>query len=238
MGQKGNTRFWMGVAQRPEMSAFQRRALIISQFPSVAVLGCADSRVPVEIVFDQGLGDMFVVRVAGNCLDTTTTASLQYAVCHLGVKVLLVMGHEGCGAIKAAQLPDEKIEQEPPDLRTALLNLKEGLDLERLAQVQDPRARDRESVVTNVKSQLYAITRDETIMKKVKAKELIVAGAFYEISSGIVDFFLEITEAKPTSPQNDKQVEISRSKSVDKLFVVKQSPPSHCASTTLEVHSR
>merc|ERR1711972_1055011 len=191
--QRGNVRFWTGQATRPEKSAFERRALIVQQYPSVAVLGCSDSRVPVEIVFDQGLGDLFVVRVAGNCLDTTTTASLQYAVCHLGVKVLLVLGHEGCGAIKAAALPTEKIEQEPPSLRAALLNLKDGLDGERLSQVHDPRAHDREAVVTNVKSQLAALTKDETIMKKVNQKELMVVGGFYEISSGIVDFFLEIT---------------------------------------------
>merc|ERR1719510_868932 len=95
--QKGNARFWMGTARRPESSAFERRALISKQFPLTAILGCSDSRVPTEIVFDQGLGDMFVIRVAGNCLDTTTTASLQYAVNHLKVKVVVVMGHEGCG---------------------------------------------------------------------------------------------------------------------------------------------
>merc|ERR1712050_458331 len=107
--QRGNVRFWTGQATRPEKSAFERRALISKQFPSVAVLCCSDSRVPVEIVFDQGLGDMFVIRVAGNCLDTATSASLQYAVHHLKVKVLIVMGHEGCGAVKAAQLPMEAI---------------------------------------------------------------------------------------------------------------------------------
>merc|ERR1719213_647354 len=93
--QKGNARFWMGVATRPEKSAFERRALIVQQYPSVAVLGCSDSRVPVEIVFDQGLGDLFVVRVAGNHLDTATHASLQYAILHLKVKVVVVLGHEG-----------------------------------------------------------------------------------------------------------------------------------------------
>jgi carbonic anhydrase len=76
----------------PQVSAFERRALIMQQYPSVAILGCSDSRVPIEIVFDQGLGDMFVIRVAGNCLDTTTTASLQYAVQHLHVKLIVVMG--------------------------------------------------------------------------------------------------------------------------------------------------
>merc|ERR550514_1379463 len=105
------------------MSAFERRALIKSQFPSVALLGCSDSRVPVEIVFDQGLGDMFVVRVAGNVLDTATSASLQYAVVHLKVKVLVVLGHEGCGAVKAAGLPTEKLQEEPPELFRALMKL-------------------------------------------------------------------------------------------------------------------
>jgi carbonic anhydrase len=193
--QKGNTRFFQGIAVRPELSAFSRRSLIVQQYPKVAVLGCSDSRVPVEIVFDQGLGDIFVVRVAGNCLDTTTTASLQYAVCHLKVKVLVVMGHEGCGAVKAAGMPEEKIQNEPPALAKALTMLKEGLDEERLSNVYDSRAHDREAVVTNVQRQVEGLTHDQHIMRAVRLKELIVIGAFYEISSGIVDFFLEVTDA-------------------------------------------
>merc|ERR1712226_1660177 len=220
---RGNVRFWTGQATRPEKSAFERRALISKQFPSVAILGCSDSRVPVEIIFDQGLGDLFVVRVAGNCLDTTTTASLQYAVCHLGVKVLLVLGHEGCGAIKAAALPPEKIDQEPAALRTALLNLRDGLDVNRLSQVHDTRARDREAVVTNVKSQLAALAKDETIMQKVREKELIVVGGFYEISSGIIDFFLEITEASdaPGELQKPGPILQTQTASADRTLTVR-----------------
>merc|ERR1712137_1245774 len=101
------TRFWMGIANSPEVSAFQRRALIMSQFPRVAILGCSDSRVPTEIVFDQSLGDIFVVRVAGNVLDLAAAASLEYAIHHLKVKVVIVLGHEGCGAVKAAFLPKD-----------------------------------------------------------------------------------------------------------------------------------
>merc|ERR1712087_234096 len=109
--QRGNTRFWTGRASRPEASFFDRRALLNKQFPSVALLACADSRVPTEMIFDQGLGDLFVVRVAGNALDASTHGSLQFAVNVLKVKVLVVLGHELCGAIKAAQLPDEKLEE-------------------------------------------------------------------------------------------------------------------------------
>merc|ERR1712050_779430 len=114
----------------------------------------SDSRVPIEIVFDQGLGDMFVIRVAGNCLDTSTTASLQYAVNHLKVKVLIVMGHEGCGAVKAAQLPLDAISKEPESLGTLLKDLRRGLDTASIASVQDVKAADREAVTTNVKEQV------------------------------------------------------------------------------------
>lgn len=198
--QRGNARFWTGHAVRPEKSAFERRALIMAQFPTTAVLGCSDSRVPVEVIFDQGLGDMFVVRVAGNVLETATKASLQYAVHHLKVKVLLVMGHEGCGAVKAAGLPLEMIDQEPEELAQALKLMKAGLNENRLKNVHDARAHDREAVVTNVRRQVEGLCKDAAIMAKVEAQELIVVGCFYEISSGIVDFFMEVTEATTEQP--------------------------------------
>jgi len=215
--QKGNARFWMGMAQRPEKTAFQRRALISKQYPSVAILGCSDSRVPTEIIFDQGLGDMFVIRVAGNCLqlqqdpsadpvdtgsvDNTTSASLQYAVKHLKVKVVVIMGHEGCGAVKASQLPLEAIGKEPACLQYLLKGLRGGLNLGRLSKVKDAKSHDREAVVTNVKRQVEKLTEDPVFMDKVRSGELIIVGAFYEISSGIVDFFHEVSE--DTDGQSD-----------------------------------
>eukprot|EP00933_Yihiella_yeosuensis_P051502 TRINITY_DN4945_c0_g1_i3.p1 TRINITY_DN4945_c0_g1~~TRINITY_DN4945_c0_g1_i3.p1 ORF type:complete len:370 (+),score=78.28 TRINITY_DN4945_c0_g1_i3:90-1112(+) len=207
--QRGNARFWTGHANRPAKSAFERRAMIMQQFPVTAVLGCSDSRVPTEVVFDQGLGDMFIVRVAGNCLDTATGASLQYACVHLGVKVLMVMGHEACGAIKAAGLPMEQILKEPEELAGALQILKTGLDEKRLSNITDSRAHDREAVITNVRRQVEALTKDAAIMAKVEAKELMIIGCFYEISSGIVDFFMEVTEASsPPSKGVQSRVEV------------------------------
>mmetsp|Transcript_22935 Transcript_22935/g.50694 ORF Transcript_22935/g.50694 Transcript_22935/m.50694 type:complete len:366 (-) Transcript_22935:201-1298(-) len=190
--QRGNTRFWMNTATRPERSAFERRALIVKQSPRAAVLGCADSRVPVEIVFDQGLGDMFVIRNAGNTLGGSSTASVEYAVHHLGIKVVVIMGHEGCGAVKAACLPDEVIQKETPALATELMSLKQCVQAEHLHLVKDPRARDREAVVANVRSQLMKLQQNPGIMQKVEQGKLIVIGAFYEISSGIVDFYDEV----------------------------------------------
>lgn len=212
--QKGNVRFWTGSATRPEKSAFERRALISKQFPSVAVLGCADSRVPIEIVFDMGLGDMFVVRVAGNCLDNGTQASLQFAVVHLQVKVVLVLGHEGCGAIKAAQKSMQDIQKEPTALAGLLGKLHGGLNKSRLDQVYDARAQDREAVVTNVKRQVADLTKDDTIMSRVKSKDLIIVGGMYEISSGIVDFVEEVSDAPLAkacllSPRNPKSTDES-----------------------------
>jgi carbonic anhydrase len=192
--QKGNARFWTGVSAGLGSDSFQRRALIMQQYPSVAILSCSDSRVPPEVIFDLGLGEMFVIRVAGNCFDRTTTASMEYAVCHVGVKVILIMGHEGCGAIKAAAMSEQNISKEPESLCTMLKMIKYGLEEDRLSNAKDARAHDREAVVTNVKRQVEKLTQDPTIMSKIKNKELIVVGAFYEISSGIVDFFYEVSE--------------------------------------------
>eukprot|EP00656_Telonema_subtile_P054390 TRINITY_DN8123_c0_g1_i3.p1 TRINITY_DN8123_c0_g1~~TRINITY_DN8123_c0_g1_i3.p1 ORF type:complete len:393 (-),score=76.54 TRINITY_DN8123_c0_g1_i3:144-1322(-) len=207
--QRGNARFWLGQSAQKHSSAFERRALIMKQYPSCAILGCSDSRVPIEIVFDQGLGDMFVIRVAGNCLDTTTRASLEYAVHHLQVKVLMVMGHEGCGAVKAAGLPLQEIEAESSNLSTMLKGIKTGLDEERLLHVHDPRAHDREAVVTNVRRQVETLSRDESIMSKVRSQELIVLGGFYEISSGIVDFFHQVSEVDSIVSPGHREVQAS-----------------------------
>ena len=193
--QRGNARFWTGHAHRPEKSAFERRALMTQQVPLTAVLGCADSRVPVEVVFDQGLGDMFVVRVAGNLLDSSTFASLEYAALHVKVKVLLVLGHEGCGAIKAAEQSIDKINEQPPMLRAVLTSIKEGLDKDKLPVIRDDRARERESVTTNIRRQMERLSTNENIMKLVEKGELIIVGAIYEISSGIVDFIMQLDQS-------------------------------------------
>lgn len=99
---QGNRRFAEGQAEHPWQDRESRERLTNGQHPDVAVLACADSRVPPEIVFDQGLGDMFTIRTAGQVIDDAVIASLEYAIEHLGVRLLVVLGHEGCGAVKAA----------------------------------------------------------------------------------------------------------------------------------------
>jgi carbonic anhydrase len=98
----GNARFVAGTPAHPDADAHTRDALVAGQHPFAVVLSCSDSRVPPEVVFDQGLGDLFVVRVAGNVLEPAVLASIEYAVEHLDARLIVVMGHESCGAVKAA----------------------------------------------------------------------------------------------------------------------------------------
>ncbi|MGH3877659.1 MAG: carbonic anhydrase [Actinophytocola sp.] len=98
----GNARFAAGLPAHPRQDPAYRRSLVAGQQPFACVLGCADSRVPAELLFDQGLGDLFTVRAVGEVLDDAVVGSIEYAVEHLGVRLVVVIGHSGCGAVKAA----------------------------------------------------------------------------------------------------------------------------------------
>lgn len=99
---EGNARFVANQLEHPHISAQRKIELKNGQEPFAIVLGCADSRVPAEIAFDQGLGDIFTIRVAGNIANTESIASIEYAVAHLDTKLIIVLGHESCGAVGAA----------------------------------------------------------------------------------------------------------------------------------------
>lgn len=98
---EGNRRFAEGMPLRPNQSVSRREELKLGQAPRAAVLTCGDSRVPVELLFDVGLGDIFTVRTAGEVVDSAVLASLEFAVAGLGVEVLVILGHESCGAVRA-----------------------------------------------------------------------------------------------------------------------------------------
>ncbi|MDX2211683.1 MAG: carbonic anhydrase [Oculatellaceae cyanobacterium bins.114] len=97
----GNQRYVTSQLVHHHQSASRMRAIAVGQHPFAIILGCADSRVPPEIIFDQGLGDLFVIRVAGNILDDAILGSIEYAVAELGTALVLVLGHERCGAVAA-----------------------------------------------------------------------------------------------------------------------------------------
>jgi len=182
----GNARFFSGTAQRPELSANQRRAQIFTQTPFAAVLGCADSRVPTEIVYDQGLGDIFTTRVAGNVAEPSTLGSLEYAVKHLKPQVVVVMGHEGCGAVQAAMLPQEQRQKEDLHVRRLLEQIAPAVA--KLPQIRDRKARSREAVIANVRLQVQRLRQNPVITEAERQKKIVVIGAYYEVSSGAVDF--------------------------------------------------
>ncbi len=194
----GNARFFSGQARRPEVSAQERRAQILGQTPFAVVLGCSDSRVPIEVVLDQGLGDIFVIRVAGNIVESSTLGSIEYAVEHLKSKVVVVMGHEGCGAVKAAMLSAGQRSAEPKNVQYLLDRIVPAVS--NLPEIRDTKARMREAVIANVRRQVFHLKQNPVIQQAVKQNRITVIGAFYEITSGIVDFM-----------ETDEELRIDRS---------------------------
>lgn len=182
----GNARFYSSAPQRVQTNVNERRAQIMAQTPFAVVLGCADSRVPVELIFDQGPGDIFSIRVAGNIVEASTLGSIQYAVSHLKVHLIVILGHEGCGAVAAAMLPQEKRDEEPLHVRFLLDQIVPAVN--DIATIRDYKARMREAVVSNVRHQKQVLESDPLVAEVIAKGAIRVVGAFYEIGSGAVDF--------------------------------------------------
>lgn len=182
----GNSRFFGGQARRPEASAAERRAQILGQTPFAVILSCSDSRVPTEIVFDQGLGNLFITRIAGNVVDPGTTGSIEYAVNHLKTHLVVVLGHEGCGAVKAALLPAAERALETPSIQALLNQIVPSVSS--IPKIRDEKAKLREAVIANVRQQVANVKKAPAIQAAIASKKIAVIGAFYEITSGAVDF--------------------------------------------------
>jgi carbonic anhydrase len=182
----GNSRFYSGTPQGANLAANARRAQIISQTPYAVILGCADSRVPVEIVFDQGPGDIFSIRVAGGVVESSTLGSIQYALKHLKVKLVVLLGHEGCGAVAAAMQTADKRAAEPLHVRYLLERIEPAV--RELPSIKDSKARMREAIVANIRYQKLELERDSVVSEAVADGQVRIVGAFYEIGSGAVDF--------------------------------------------------
>ena len=201
----GNARFYGGVARRPEMSANERRAQILSQTPFAVILGCSDSRVPTEIVYDQGLGSLFVIRIAGNLIEPGSSGSVEYAVQHLKSHIVVVMGHEGCGAVAAALLPLARQNAETENVRFLLDRIRPAVM--GLPPIRDTKAKMREAVIANVRLQVHRLKQNTTVAAAIKSGKIAVIGAYYEIGSGAVDF-LETDEELRLSPEEMRRAAI------------------------------
>jgi len=171
----GNARFAAGAPESPQRDLAHLRSTAPGQTPFAAVLGCADSRVPVELLYDQGFGDLFVVRVAGNIAATAEIASLEYGARVLGAAVLVVLGHSNCGAVKAA-LQGGKV----PGQISALYHMIAPA-LNRKTMSLD------EAIVANVRYQARKLQKGSTVVAKLTAagKLAVVAGVF-DLETGMV----------------------------------------------------
>lgn len=192
---EGNARFFSGEAGRPELGANERRAQIMGQTPFAAILACSDSRVPVELVFDQGFGQLFVVRVAGNVVGEAGLGTLEYAIKHLDVHLVVVMGHEGCGAVAAALRPPEVNALEPKNLQNIIRKIRPSV--EDLPPIRDKKARMREAVLNNVRHQTHLLRQQDVIREAEERGQIKVIGGFYEIGSGAVDFLIDDEDLMP-----------------------------------------
>jgi len=175
----GNQRYVAGHTLHPNQSKERQLEVEAGQAPFAVVLGCADSRVPPEVIFDQGLGDLFVIRVAGNVVDNEITASMEYAVEHLGASLIMVLGHEKCGAVTASVKGGEV----PGHLPSIIGHM-------RIA-VEEAKVMPGDAVSNCVRLNVQYVVRElrdsEPILRElVKAGTVKIIGARYDLHTGKV----------------------------------------------------
>ena len=180
----GNARFASGHAKHPHMNMRRVHELAAEQHPRAVLLTCSDSRVPPELVFDQGLGDLFVVRVAGNVANNDEIASCEYAIEHFDTRLLVVLGHSNCGAVSAVV----KGEHVPDDVRRLVTHLSEAVDRVRKAQ---PQLQGPELVAASVKANVLGTIDDlergcHEIAARVRDGRLKIVGGVYNLADGRV----------------------------------------------------
>lgn len=184
---EGNERFNAGNTTRREHSEAIRKAATGGQFPKAMVLSCLDSRVPVEDVFDQGIGDVFVGRVAGNFVNTDLVGSMEFACKVAGAKLIIVMGHQHCGAVKGA-IDDVQL----GNITAMLSNIKPAVAMSQ--SFAGEKTSKNEAFVklvaqNNVRNALDQIRKRSPILKEMEAKgEIRMVGAFYTLRTGKLEF--------------------------------------------------
>ena len=190
---EGNRRFVSdALPSDADVSQRRRTELTSSQEPFAIILGCSDSRVPAEIVFDQGLGDLFVIRVAGNIVAPSQVGSVEFAAARFNTRLVVVLGHSQCGAITAT------LEELRRTSETQSRNLRAIVDrvrpsVEALLQTdvaRDPEALVRQAVRANIRASTNHLRHGSAILEQLIADEgLLVVGAEYSLETGLVDFF-------------------------------------------------
>ena len=183
---EGNKRFVTGKARFPTVCKETLAALASGQHPYATILGCADSRVPPELIFDANFGELFIVRVAGNVISPEVMGSIQYAGSHLHTPLFVVLGHEGCGAVKAAVESKLKGAKHHSRIQILVNNIVPGLsELGTHLSSQDPLAWAVEANVRWSMNQLMETPEGKQAAREGRKK---LVGAVFEINSGRVRF--------------------------------------------------
>ncbi len=178
---EGNKRFVSEKLTHPHQDLKQRKEVSSGQKPFAVIVGCSDSRVPPEIIFDQGIGDLFIIRVAGNIVDDVALGSIEYAVEHLGTNLVVVLGHSKCGAVTATAKGTEAHGHIESIVRIIM------------PAVEMARGQKGDIVENAIKNNMEMVKKKITssepiITKAIREGRLKVIGAYYDIDSGIVEF--------------------------------------------------
>ena len=190
---EGNGRFAAGARSHDSLSSLERRnELLAGQEPFAIILGCSDSRVPAEIVFDQGLGDLFVIRVAGNVVASSQVGSVEFAASRFGTRLVVVLGHSQCGAIAATleelQRPSAN---QSRGLRSIVDRVRPSVEALLATDLRhDHKALEREAVRANIRASADHLRHGSEILEQLIQRDgLLVVGAEYSLESGVVEFF-------------------------------------------------
>jgi carbonic anhydrase len=196
---EGNHRFVSGVRSGDTLTSQARRhEVAANQEPFAIILGCSDSRVPGEIVFDQGLGDLFVIRVAGNIVASSQVGSVEFAAERFGTRLVVVLGHSQCGAVLATL---EELQQptnnHSRNLRSIVDRVRPSVEPLLMTELRhDPEALVRHAVRANISFSANHLRHGSEVLEQLIQRDgLMVVGAEYSLETGIVDFFDNMPQA-------------------------------------------
>ncbi|MFM7127773.1 MAG: carbonic anhydrase [bacterium] len=186
---EGNSRFVSGKLRHAHLASDWRTHLTQGQQPIATILSCSDSRVPPELVFDQGLGDLFIVRVAGNIIDSDVLGSISYALIHLKTPLVVVMGHEKCGAVKAAMDIADGADHEMRYIEGLIDRIIPAISSVKHNQPHEDRW--LASVEANVRAATIQLNHTVESLKSLRSLPVLIKKAMYKLESGVVEFLDE-----------------------------------------------
>lgn len=193
---EGNQRFASGNTSRSTSATQALRGLLAEgQEPFAIILGCSDARVPAEIVFDQGLGDLFVIRVAGNIVAPSQIGSVEFAAARFGIGLVVVLGHSGCGAVQATiEELRQPTENQSRNLRSIVDRVRPSVEALLATDLRnDPDALVRYAIRANIRISASHLRHGSDVLEDLIQREgLVVVGAEYSLETGTVEFFDDV----------------------------------------------